>query len=326
MIVWLGVGFARIWFSKAGDDRGGGTQSEKETGMTMSMSRRQALVGSLLAVSALVPIPAGAQAQDGDAEARLAELERAHGGRLGVAVLDLANGRRIGHRADERFLMLSTFKTLAAALVLARVDRGEERLDRRIVFSESDLVVWSPVTENRVGRAGMTLAELCEATITLSDNTAGNLLLDSFGGPAALTDYLRSLGDEVTRLDRIEPDLNEHDAPGDLRDTTTPAAMLETLHKLLFGDALSRHSRDQLNAWLTINKTGDQRLRAGFPENWLVGEKTGTNRSGTANDAGVAWPIDRGPILVAAYCEMSSISPEKRNAVLAEVGRIAARI
>jgi beta-lactamase class A len=295
--------------------------------MMLLMSRRQALVGSLLAVPALASLPAVARARtDRDAHARLAELERAHGGRLGVAVLNLASGARAGHRADERFLICSTFKALAAAFVLARVDKTEERLDRRIVFSESDLVDWSPVTKTRVGGAGMTVAELCEAAMILSDNTAANLLLASFGGPAALTAYVRSLGDEVTRLDRIEPELNEHDGPGDIRDTTTPAAMLETLRTLLFGNALSRSSRDQLSAWLITNKTGDERLRAGFPENWLVGDRTGTNRVGNANDIGIAWPPDRGTVIAAAYCELPSISAEERDAVLAEVGRVAAQV
>src|SRR5690606_18451400 len=141
--------------------------------------------------------------------ARLKALERTHGGRLGVAILDLATGARAGYRADERFLMCSTFKTLLAAFVLARVERGGERLDRRVVFARTDLVVWSPVTETRVGGAGMTVAELCEATVTLSDNTAANLLLASLGGPPALTAFVRSVGDEVTRLDRTEPELNE---------------------------------------------------------------------------------------------------------------------
>lgn len=293
----------------------------------MLISRRQALAGSLFAVPALASLPAGAQTQtDRDLEVRLAELEHAHGGRLGVAVLNLASGARLGHRADERFLICSTFKVLLAAFILARVDKEEERLDRRIIFSEGDLVVWSPVTETHVGGAGMTVAELCEAAVILSDNTAANLLLASVGGPAALTAYARSLGDEVTRLDRIEPELNEHDGPGDLRDTTTPAAILETMRKLLFGDALSGSSRNQLTAWLITNKTGDERLRAGFPENWLVGDKTGTNGSGTANDIGVAWPLDRGPVIVAAYCQMPSISAEERNAVLAEAGRIGAQV
>jgi beta-lactamase class A len=291
------------------------------------MSRRQALAGSLLAVPALASFSTQALASQ-DAEARLAELERVNGGRLGVAVLNLATGKRVGHRADERFLMCSTFKALAAAFVLARVDQKKEQLDRRVIFSKKDLQAWSPASEKHVGGAGMTVAELCDAAVTLSDNTAANILLASFGGPAALTAFARSLGDDVTRLDRTEPGLNDRDKPDDIRDTTTAAAMLETLRKLLLGDALSSASRAQLAAWLITNKTGDTRLRAGLPKTWLIGDKTGTgsDKSGFNNDIGVAWPPDRAPVIVTAYCEMPSISASQRNAAIAEVGRIAAQV
>ena len=162
--------------------------------------------------------------------------------------------------------------------------------------------------------------------MTMSDNTAANLLLKSFGGPAALTAFARSLGDEITRHDRMEPELNAHDGPGDERDTTTPAAMAQTLRKLLFGDALSRRSRDQLTAWLVTNRTGDARLRAGFPTDWLVGDKTGTSGKGHANDIGVAWPSSRGALIVTAYCEMPQAEAKVRDATMAEIARIAASI
>ena len=212
----------------------------------MLLSRRTALTGALFAVPAF----ARAQVPSNDANAALAELERTAGGRLGVSMLNLATGRSAGHRQDERFLLCSTFKALAAAFVLARVDRKEEKVDRRIVFSKKDLVSWSPGTEAYTGGRGMTVAALCEAAVTQSDNTAANLLLKSFGGPAGLTAFLRSIGDKATRLDRYEPALNEHDGPNDLRDTTSAAATLETLRTLLFGDVLSKPSRAQLAAWL----------------------------------------------------------------------------
>ncbi|MHB0775136.1 class A beta-lactamase [Halomonas sp. WWR20] len=296
--------------------------------MTIQMSRRQLLAMSLLTVPAMASLTFKAQAQPprNDIARRLAELERHHGGRLGVAIRNVASGSQAEHRGDERFLLTSTAKVLAAALVLSRVEHGEERLERRIVYSHQQLVPWSPVTEHHVGEPGMSVAALCEAAITQSDNTAGNLLFASFGGPAALTAYARLLGDEVTRFDRNEPDLNEHDHAGDLRDTTTPMAMLDNLHQLLLGGALSQSSRSQLAAWLIANKTGDQRLRAGLPAHWLVGDKTGTNASGTSNDIGIAWPTDRGAVLVTVYCDMPSVSIDARNEVIAEVGRIAAEL
>ena len=259
----------------------------------------------------------------GDMHGRLQALERRHGGRLGVSILDTASGKRTGHRADERFPMCSTFKFLAAAQVLARVDRGEEELQRRIVFARKDLVAYSPMTEKHVGAPGMTLAELCHAAITLSDNTAGNLLLDSFGGPAGLTAFARVLGDTATRLDRRETELNEA-IPGDPRDTTTPTAMLDDMRRLLLGDALSPVSRKQLGDWLLANTTGGSRLRAGLPSDWRVGDKTGTSDNGVSNDIAIVWPPGRAPLLVTAYYAESTVPQETRNAVLAQVGEIAA--
>jgi beta-lactamase class A len=253
-----------------------------------------------------------------------AALEAGSGGRLGIAVLHGGSGA--GHRADERFPMCSTFKLLAAAAVLKRVDDGNEKLDRRVKFEASDVVVYSPITKEHAGGEGMTLAELCAAAMTLSDNTAGNLILASLGGPRALTDYARSLGDAVTRLDRIEPGLNEA-LPDDPRDTTTPAAMLKNIKALVLGHALSERSKEQLIAWLVGNKTGDARLRAGFPAGWRVGDKTGSGEHGTTNDVGVAWPPQSAPILIAIYLTGTTASAEARNRTIAAVGSaIAARL
>ncbi|MFK0164294.1 class A beta-lactamase [Rhizobium sp. NPDC090279] len=298
--------------------------------MTILLSRRQSLAGGLLALPVLAGLSAvGRAADDTSGEAQIAALESKHPGRICVSILDMASGRRIEHRGDERILMCSTFKALAVALVLARVDKGEEKLDRRIRYSKSDLVDGSPATGAHVGDShGMTVADLCTAAMTLSDSTAANLLLASFGGPKALTTFCRSLGDEITHLDRIEPELNYHDTPDDLRDTTTAAAMLENLRRLLFTDVLSPSSRSQLATWLIVNKTGDARLRAGLPKDWLVGDKTGTNgdKAGNANDIAVIWPSSRAPIIVTAYCQIPAIAADERNAIIAEIGRIAATI
>lgn len=280
--------------------------------MPVSIARRTLLAAPLLS------LPAFAE----DTVSALRELERRNGGRLGVAMLDTASGRRVAYRGDERFPMCSTFKFLAAALVLARVDRGDERLDRRIVFSESQLVTYSPATKEHAGPAGMTIETICAAAMTLSDNTAGNLMLASFGGPEGLTAFLRGLGDPVTRLDRIETALNEG-TPGDPRDTTSPAAMLATMQKIVAGDTLSATSRERLVGWMLDSKTGDKRLKAGLPAAWRVGDKTGTGGHGSANDIAVAWPPGRAPVLVTAYYTGSPISDDARSAVIAEAGRIA---
>jgi beta-lactamase class A len=288
------------------------------------ISRRKLLLSGLFAAPALACVKARAQSGADEIQSGLADLERAHGGRLGVCVIDVGSGQRAEHRGAERFAMCSTSKFISAAFVLKRVDAGEDALERRVAYTKDILVTYSPITEKHAGE-GMTLGEICEAALTLSDNTAANLMLESFGGPAALTGFTRALGDEVTRFDRIETALNEA-TPGDPRDTTTPAAMAEDVRKLVLGDVLSEKSREQLAAWLVANKTGDARLRAGLPNGWRAGDKTGSGDNGATNDIAVIWPPGRGPIVVTAYFAESSAPKETRYAVLAEVGRLAARI
>ena len=255
---------------------------------------------------------------------RLEAIERASLGRLGVHILDTASGASFGHRADERFLMCSTFKLLASALVLQRVDRGQESIERRIVFGAADIIAHSPVTEQHVGGSGMTLGELCAATITTSDNAAANLILASYGGPRAFTAFARGLGDRVTRLDDTEPALNAwRDA---VSNTTSPRAMLASLQRVALGDALSPASRDTLQRWLRANTTGKTRLEAGLPAGWAIGDKTGSSDNdgfgATTNDIAVVWPPGRAPLLVTAYLTRSRASAAARNATLAQVGAL----
>jgi beta-lactamase class A len=242
------------------------------------------------------------------------------GGRLGVTLLDTGTGQRVGQRMDERFPMCSTFKVLASGAVLQGVDAGKENLSRRIYFIETDLVAHSPETQKHIGPHGMTVAELCKAAITLSDNTAGNLLLASIGGPQGLTAFVRGLGDDMTRLDRAETALNEA-LPDDPRDTTTPNAMASDLRALVLDGALSAGSRAQLADWLAANTTGGKRLRAGLPAAWRVGDKTGSGERGTANDVAVIWPPDRAPFILTAYLTGATAPADRQNAVIAAVGR-----
>ena len=250
----------------------------------------------------------------------MAQLEAKSGGRLGVAVIDSKDGALSQHRGEERFPMCSTFKVLASAAVLKSAGADLAGLQRRLRFEKSDLVEYSPVTGEHTGGDGMSLAELCEAAITRSDNTAGNLLLKNIGGPEGLTSFARGLGDEVTRLDRIETELNEA-SPGDVRDTTSPNAMAANLRKLLLADALLPAARDQLAAWMAANKTGDTRLRAGLPQNWRVGDKTGAGRHGTNNDVAVVSPPGRPPLIVAAYLTGASLDMTGQNEIIASIGR-----
>ncbi|MEO5627044.1 MAG: class A beta-lactamase [Dokdonella sp.] len=289
------------------------------------MNRRNLLNGALLGVSALALRPVRLLAAADDPSARIQALEKKHGGRLGVSILDTGNGRRVAYRGSERFLMCSTFKVLAVSAVLARVDRGAERLDRRIVFGKEAVLSYAPVTRLHAGAPGMTIAELCEAAITVSDNTAANVLLASLGGPESVTAFVRGLGDAITRLDRAEPDLNVG-SPGDIRDTTTPNAMLATLQGLLLGNVLSVISRERLLTWLRATSTGINRLRAGLPAGWTAGDKTGSGSRTETNDVAIFFPPQRKPLLVTAYYAGSPADAATRSAVLADAGHIAASI
>ena len=285
------------------------------------IGRRRWMGGTAVALGGFAGLMR-AQAADGLAglSSRFARIEAARGGRLGVAVLDTASGQQVGYRQGELFPIASTYKLLAAGAVLARADAGLDNMERRVRFTREDLVTYSPVTEKQVGGEGMTLAALCEAAIVTSDNTAGNLLFDAVDGPAGLTAWLRTLGDQVTRLDRKETALNEA-RPGDPRDTTSPAAMLADLHALTLGSTLSKSARETLQGWLRNCRTGDARLQARLPQGWSAGEKTGSAENGTSNDVGLLWPpAGAAPVLVAAYLAGGSTDSATRDAVLADVG------
>ncbi|WPB86879.1 class A beta-lactamase [Sediminicoccus rosea] len=264
-----------------------------------------------LLLAGLAPRPALAEG--------LSAIEARVGGRLGVMARQ--GGRLIAHRGRERFPMASTFKALLAAAVLARAEAGALSLDQRLPIPREGLVAWSPVTETRRGEA-MRLDELCAAIMTISDNTATNLLLGVLGGPEGLTAWLRSIGDDATRLDRMEPALNEA-RPGDPRDTSTPAAMAATLSRLALGDVLRAEGRARWLGWLEANTTGGARLRAGVPAGWRVGDRTGGAAHGTSNVVGLLWPPGgAAPWVVAAFLTESQAPPAARDAALADVARL----
>ena len=256
-----------------------------------------------------------------DVADRIASIEAHSGGRIGVAALDTGCSKRVEYRSTERFPMCSTFKLLAAAAILQRVDRKQEWLERFVPYGEKDILEYAPVAKQHLKDGGMRLAALCQAAIEQSDNTAGNLLLDAIGGPVGLTNFARSLGDQVTRLDRKEPELNSA-MTGDDRDTTTPASMQADLLRLLTGDALSQSSRQQLEDWLQGNTTGASMIRAGVPAIWKVGDKTGRCGNGATNDVAILRPPNRAPILVAIYTIGSSAPSNERDTVLAKVAKI----
>jgi beta-lactamase class A len=294
--------------------------------MQFVINRRRALMGFAAMAASASARAVGAPDRVNQANDRLAAIEAREGGRLGVMVLDTGpGGARLEHRSGERFPMCSTFKLMAAAAVLERVDAGKERLDRMIAYGPGDLLEYAPVTKAHVADGGMSLADLCAAALNWSDNTAANLILAAIGGPEGFTAFVRSLGDSTTQLDRNEPTLNTS-IPGDERDTTTPQAMADDLQKTLIGDALSVTSRKQLETWLINDKVGDKRLRAGLPPSWGIGDKTGSGDHGTTNTIGIIRPPGRPPLIAVVYYTGSDAPMDARNAIHKEIGGLIANI
>ncbi|MEV6276751.1 class A beta-lactamase [Nocardia sp. NPDC051832] len=253
------------------------------------------------------------------AATQLTDIESRHQARLGVFALDTGSGKTAGHRADERFAMLSTFKTLACAALLKAQPLAGGYWDQVIHFTEADVAKaeGSAVTGGRIA-TGMTVRELCDAAITYSDNAAANEILKLLGGPQAVTTFLRGIGDQVSRLDRWEPEVNTA-IPGDERDTTTPAAIVRDYQALTLGDALPAPERDQLVAWLKANTTGGSRIRAGLPADWTTGDKTGTSSAyGSANDVAITWPAGGGaPLVIAVLSTHADATAQPDNTLVA---------
>ncbi|WP_369695874.1 class A beta-lactamase [Streptomyces abyssomicinicus] len=264
--------------------------------------------------------PAAAHEAPG-AVTRLRELEERHGARVGVHARNMATGTTVRHRADERFPILSVFKTLAAAAVLRDRDTDGGFLDRRIRYTKAQLVENSDICEANLA-TGMTIRELCAAAIQWSDNTAGNLLLREIGGPHGITRFARSLGDPVTRLDRWETELNSGE-PWRETDTTSPAAIAATYARLVLGGALERPDRELLTSWLLGNRTGKTRLRAGLPPEWTIADKTGAaDTYGSLNDVGVVWTEDGTPLVMAVLTTKPERDAPRSDILLEDVARV----
>jgi beta-lactamase class A len=274
-----------------------------------------------MVVALLLLLAASTPGSTSDFSNWIRPIEERTGARIGVAALDTASDKRLDYRSEERFPMCSTFKFLAAAAVLKRVDDGQEKLDRFVTYGAKDILEYAPVTKEHLKDGGMTLGALCAAAVEQSDNTAGNLLLDTIGGPGGLTNFVRSIGDKMTRLDRKEPELNSA-IPGDERDTTTPAAMCADMQRLLLGNVLSESLGNQLEDWLRHNETGSLMIRAGIPKTWTVGDKTGRGANGATNDIAIIRPPGRAPILIAIYSIGSTSSADDRAAIVAEAARV----
>lgn len=287
-----------------------------------------ALLGMALAAgcsaepAGTAPPPTSTSVSDVADPGPLRDVEERYDLRLGVYAVNVRTGQTLSYRADERFAMMSTFKVYAAAALLRLHPLEEDFFGTVVSYDEDDLVAYSPVTSERVA-TGMTVAELCDAAITRSDNTAANLLLRLLGGPEAITAFARDIKDTRTRLDRWETDLNTA-IPGDDRDTTTPAAIGAGYRSLVLGDVLGEPEREQLTTWLLANTTGDERIRAGLPKGWKTADKTGSGDYGSANDVAVTWTPDGTPIVVAVLTTKEVEGAEYDNAALADAAKVAA--
>jgi beta-lactamase class A len=255
--------------------------------------------------------------------ASVAAIRSRIGGRIGAYMLDTQSQLELAFNARERFAMCSTFKLLLAAAVLRRVDSGTLTLDDKLQLRPEDMVAHAPVTSLHLAEGSMSVRDLCSAIVTVSDNPAANILLAATGGPSGLTQFLRGVGDRVTRLDRTELALNTN-LPGDPRDTTTPQAMARSMERVLLGDVLSTQSKLQLIAWLRQSTTGLARLRAGLPEEWKAGDKTGTGANGAVNDVMIAWPPGRSAVIGTVYLSESRRSTRDLEQAHAEIGEVMA--
>ncbi|MGC4990571.1 class A beta-lactamase [Nocardia salmonicida] len=299
------------------------------TSSTLTPRLRTRIAAVALAISAVTftacssndAEPASSTSATVPATATFADMETKYGARLGLSVVDTASGATVDYREGERFPMASTFKGLACGALLQAHPLSTGYFDQVIRYTAADIVVNSPETEKHVD-TGMTVTALCDAAITQSDNTAGNMLLRLLGGPEGFTAFLRTLGDTVSRLDRWEPELNTA-IPGDERDTTTAAALVANYRALVVGTALPEPERDQLATWLKASKTGAKRIKAGLPTDWIVGDKTGSPAYGSALDVAIAWPPNRAPLVLAVLTTKPDQNAEPSNDLVAEATKTA---
>ncbi len=252
-------------------------------------------------------------------EQQVLSIEQQISGRIGIAFIDTLDSTVWSYRGDERFPMMSTFKLLACAKLLHDADTGSVNLERGTIIREQQLVEWSPITKKRVGQS-ITFRDACAATMLTSDNTAANIVLTGIGGPKELTTFVRKLGDSFTRLDRIEPDLNQA-IIGDVRDTTTPMAMAHTVQTLLFGDILTELDAIQLMRWMQQNTISAGLLRSVLPHGWSIADRTGAGENGSRGITAVLWHPKREPIIIVIYLTETDLALRERNQIVAKLGR-----
>ncbi|HHX8332807.1 CARB family carbenicillin-hydrolyzing class A beta-lactamase [Vibrio antiquarius] len=247
-------------------------------------------------------------------------IEQQTSSRIGVSVWDTQTDERWDYRGDERFPLMSTFKTLACATMLSDMDSGKLSKNATAKVDERSIVVWSPVMDKLAGQ-NTRVEHACEAAMLMSDNTAANLVLNEIGGPKAVTMFLRSIGDKATRLDRLEPRLNEA-TPGDNRDTTTPNAMVNTLRTLIEGETLSYESRVQLKIWMQDNKVSDSLMRSVLPTGWSIADRSGAGGHGSRGINAIIWKENHRPVYISIYVTETELSLQARDQLIAQISQL----
>ena len=293
--------------------------------MATGFDRRTMIGGAgALALVGCYPRRDQPQAEEQQPPFILSDLEERHGGRLGVAALDVGSQHRLSWRGQERFAFCSTFKAFLAVATLQRVQRDEEQLDRAVAVTRADMIPHAPVTEKAIGRT-LTIRELMQATVEVSDNPAANILIREMGGIAVWRSWWPTFGDTTTVISRLEPDLNTA-VPNDPRDTCLPDQTVANIRELAFSDRLTPEHDQLISGWLTASPTGPSRIKAGVPQGWTVAHKTGTGSNGATNDIGMLTPVSGSPVLLAAYFTgAAEATDDQRDAVIAEATRRALR-
>ena len=263
-------------------------------------------------------------------KSNLSSLEGGSGGRLGVALVNGSGQLVGGHRVEERFAFCSTFKLLLAGMVLEGAGNGNLSLDEQLPLAQRDFVFHSPVTELHADAGFISIRQAARAIVVEGDNTAANLLVNRLGGTTAFNGWLRHHGDRTTRLDRLEPSLNEN-GEGDERDTTSPGQIARTASSLLFAGGLRPDEQELLRGWLLASETGRNRIRAGLPSGMIAGDKTGTcgaQGRESYNDVAFIIPsprVERGYVL-AVFLDRPNSAAETAESTIAEVARSAVAI
>ena len=292
----------------------------------MPLPRRALLLGGLAVAlagcsdaTATAPPASTTPSQPPDPD--LVALERKFGGRLGFYALDTGSGQAVAYRSDERFLMCSTHKVLVVGAILQLRQQQSGLLDQVVHYDKSQLLDYAPITSQHTS---MKVSELCEAALKVSDNTAVNLLINLLQGPSKVTAIARGLGDNVTRLDRVEPDLNDG-APGDERDTTEPPVFASDLYELTLGQGLDTTGQGMLTNWMKSSTTGLDLVRAGLPKGWVTADKSGSGSKGEVNDVAIVWPPNHSPLVVTAYTAPKDPKSTAGRGTIAEATTIAMR-